>query len=233
MERPLGRIKRLGLRRRQVACEIAQEGLLAEASFIAIEHDAGRRGRCRKLLRKGSVIFAGIRCPRRHIDERGDVGMHAGFRHDHSGEGMADQNRGAILPRQHAFRRSDRFRQCRQRILHAGDVQSRRLQSRDHFGPARPVGKEPMHQHDVACLRGGGACGRDRAARGQRGDRASNEGGGKAASINHGRSCLFASAGVDATSDAPPNTRWSVSILWCEGRAAIVTIARRPCVFIP
>ena len=111
MERPLGRIERLGFRRRQVAREITQECLLAETSFVAIENDAGRRRRCRKLLRQGSVIFAGIRCPRSHIDERGDIGMHAGFRNDHPGKGMADQNRGTILSRQHAFRRSDRFGQ--------------------------------------------------------------------------------------------------------------------------
>jgi len=41
MKRPLHREERFGLRFRQVAREITQESLLGEASFIAIEHDAG------------------------------------------------------------------------------------------------------------------------------------------------------------------------------------------------
>ena len=47
VERPLDRVKRLCLRFRQVAREISQESLFAETSFIAIEYDAGRRGRRR------------------------------------------------------------------------------------------------------------------------------------------------------------------------------------------
>jgi len=41
MERPLNRVERLCLRFRQVAREITQESLLAQASFIAIEYYAG------------------------------------------------------------------------------------------------------------------------------------------------------------------------------------------------
>ena len=93
--------------------------------------------------------------------------MHAGFGDDHAGEGMADQNRRAILPRQHALGRSDRFRQRRQRILHGRGVEPRRLQSRNHLGPARAVGEQPVHEHDVAglrrsCICGHAACGDQR-----------------------------------------------------------------------
>jgi hypothetical protein len=51
-------------------------------------------------------------------------------------KGMPDQDGRAVLPRQHALRRSDRFGQRRQRILHGRGVESRRLQSCDHLGPA-------------------------------------------------------------------------------------------------
>ena len=153
MERLLDRIEHLGLRLRQVAGEIAQERLFAKPSFIAVEHDAGRRRRRRICLGQRRVVLARIRRARRHIDERRDVRMHAGLGDDHAGEGMTDQHRRAVLPRQHPLGRSDRFRQRRQRILHGGGVEPRRLQSRDHLGPARAVGEQPMHEHDVARLR--------------------------------------------------------------------------------
>ena len=66
-------------------------------------NDAGRRRRGRIGLGERSVILAGIGRARRHIDERRDVRMHAGLCDDHSGKGMADQNRRAVLPRQHAL----------------------------------------------------------------------------------------------------------------------------------
>jgi len=44
--------------------------------------------------------------------------MGAGLGDDHSRKGMPDQNRRAILPRQHPFGRRHGFRQCRQRVLH-------------------------------------------------------------------------------------------------------------------
>ena len=62
---------------------------------------------------------------------------------------MTDENRRAILPREHTQRRIDRFRQSSQRVLHCGHVQSGCLQSRNDFGPARSVGKKTMYQHDI------------------------------------------------------------------------------------
>ena len=156
MERLLHRVEHLRLRFRQVAGEIAQEGLLGEASFVAVEHDAGRRRRRRIGLGQRRVILARIRRPRRHIDQRRDVRMHAGLGDDHPGEGMTDQNRRAVLPRQHPLGRSHRFGQRRQRVLHRRGVEPRRLQSRNHFGPARAVGEQPVHEHDVARLGWGG-----------------------------------------------------------------------------
>src|SRR5262245_54279209 len=66
---------------------------------------------------------------------------------------MPDQNGRPILPRQHTLRRSDRFRQRCQRILHGRCIESRRLQSRNHLGPARPVGEEAVYKHDVTSFR--------------------------------------------------------------------------------
>jgi hypothetical protein len=65
MKRPLDRVKRLRLCFGQVAREISEESFFAEASFIAIEYDAGRRGWRRKRLGQRGVIFAGIRCAQR------------------------------------------------------------------------------------------------------------------------------------------------------------------------
>ena len=79
--------------------------------------------------------------------------MHTGFRNDHPREGVTDENSRAVLPIQHALSGRYRFRQRRQRILHGRGVEPRRLQSRDHFGPARAVGEQPVHKHDVARLR--------------------------------------------------------------------------------
>ena len=45
------------------------------------------------------VILARIRCPRSHIDKRRHVGVHTGLCHDHSREGMPNQNGRTILPR--------------------------------------------------------------------------------------------------------------------------------------
>src|SRR5262249_51457247 len=56
MEWPLDRAEHLCLRFRQVAREITKESLLAEASFVAIEYDAGRRGRCGILLGQGRCV---------------------------------------------------------------------------------------------------------------------------------------------------------------------------------
>src|SRR5512133_253355 len=69
--------------------------------------------------------------------------MHTGLTDNHPGKRMPDQNRRAILPRQHPLGRSDRFRQRRERVLHGRGIEPRRLQSRNHFGPARSVSKSP------------------------------------------------------------------------------------------
>ena len=103
VERLLDRIEDLRLRFRQVAREVAQERSLAETSFIAVEDNpSGRRWR-RKCLGQRRVVLARIRRPRRHIDKRRHVRMHSGLCHDHSGEGMPNQDRRTILPRQHAL----------------------------------------------------------------------------------------------------------------------------------
>jgi hypothetical protein len=49
MELLLNRVEHLCLRLGQVAREIAEERLLAETSFIAVENDAGRRRRRGKI----------------------------------------------------------------------------------------------------------------------------------------------------------------------------------------
>ena len=136
LERLLDRIKNLRLRFRQVAGEIAQERSLAETPFIAVEDDAGGGRRRREGLGQRRVVLACIRRPRRHIDKGRDIGMHTRLGDDHPGEGMPDQNRRAILPRQHALGRGDRFRQRRQWVLHGRGIKPRRLQARDHLRPA-------------------------------------------------------------------------------------------------
>ena len=66
---------------------------------------------------------------------------------------MPDQNRRTILSRQHPLGRSDRFRKGRQRVLHGRHVKACRLQSGNHLGPARAIGKQAVHEYDVARLR--------------------------------------------------------------------------------
>ena len=68
---------------------------------------------------------------------------------------MPYQHRRAVLQRQGALRRGHAPFQRRQRVLHRGDVEPRRLQPRDDLGPARAVGEQPVHQHDVAGFRRG------------------------------------------------------------------------------
>ncbi len=50
-----------------------KEGLLAQASLVAIEEDAGGSGRDREPLPQCGKILAGIRRPRGDVDERGHV----------------------------------------------------------------------------------------------------------------------------------------------------------------
>src|ERR1700756_5950607 len=84
----LDRIEDLRPRFRQVAREIPQEGSLAETSLIAVEDNPGTRWRRRICLGQGRVVLARVRRARRHIDQRRNVGMRAGFGDDHSGKGM-------------------------------------------------------------------------------------------------------------------------------------------------
>src|ERR1700722_2615771 len=69
--------------------------------------------------------------------------MHPGFGDDHAGKGMTDKNRWAILPLEHTLGRSHGLRQRGQGSVHGGDVQSCRLQARNHFGPREPSAKSP------------------------------------------------------------------------------------------
>ena len=156
LERLLDCVEYLCLRFGQVACEIAQERLFAKASFIAVENNAGGGRWRRKFLGQRRVILARIRRPCRHIDESRNIRMYTRFGDDHPGKGMPDENRRPILPCQHSLGRGNRFGQCRQRVLHGRDVETCRLQSYDYLGPTRSVGKEPVHENDVARLDGSG-----------------------------------------------------------------------------
>ena len=109
LERLLDRIEHLRLRFRQIAREIAQECGLAEAAFIAVENDPGRRRRRGIRLGQRGIILAGIRRTRRYIDQCRDIRTHTGLGDDHPRKGMPDQHRRAILPRQHALGRGHRF----------------------------------------------------------------------------------------------------------------------------
>ena len=155
VERPLHRVERFCLRFRQVAGEITQESRLAEASFIAIKNDAGRRRRRRKRLRQGCVIFASIGRARGHIDNRRDVRMHAGVGDDHRRKTNARPEPSAHPAARALAAPRDRVRQRRQRVLHSGHVEPRRLQSRNNFGPARSVGKKSVHKDDISGLGSG------------------------------------------------------------------------------
>ena len=130
---------------------LLQAGRPRNRARMPLRKDVPHRHRTRSLrfaggvgicLGQSGIILSGIGRARRHIDQCRHIRMHAGFRDDHAGKGMADQNRRAILARQHALGRSDRFRQRGQRILHGSGVETRRLQSRDHFGPARSIGEQ-------------------------------------------------------------------------------------------
>ena len=68
---------------------------------------------------------------------------------------MADQYRRAFLQRQRALRRLNGLRQRGQRVLHGSGLETLRLKSGDHLGPARAVGKKSVHKHDVANFRHG------------------------------------------------------------------------------
>jgi hypothetical protein len=113
--------------------------------------------------------------------------MHTRLGHDHAREGMPDQNRRAILPRQHALGRRDRFGERRQRVLHGRDVEPGRLQTRDHFGPARSIGEQSVHEHDVARGRAG-RVGGEAAGGDQQGSRTGNQGRRKSTSGQHDES---------------------------------------------
>jgi hypothetical protein len=70
VERLLHGIEHLCLFLRQIAGKVTQKSFFGEAPFIAVEHDAGTRRRCRICLGQGCVILTRIRRTRGHIDER-------------------------------------------------------------------------------------------------------------------------------------------------------------------
>src|SRR5258707_12477608 len=78
--------------------------------------------------------------------------MHTGLCHDHSGEGMPNEDRRTILSRQHALGRGYRFRQRCQWVLHGCGIEPRCLQSCNPLGPACPVGEQPVHKDNVSGL---------------------------------------------------------------------------------
>jgi hypothetical protein len=118
LERLLDGVEDLSLGFRSGRPKVAPKRRLAEKSLFAVEYNARRRGRRRKCLGQRGVILARIRSPRRHINEGRHVRMHTGLRYDHSGEGMPNQDRRTVLPRQHALRRGHRVNQRCQRVLH-------------------------------------------------------------------------------------------------------------------
>jgi len=107
---------------------------------------------------------------------------------------MTHQNRRTVLSRQHALGRCNRLGQGRQRVLYGGDVKPCRLQSSDHFGPARTVGEQTVHQHDVPGFGGSGGC-----RQAAHGDQRGSCGGGKGSSTDHREfSCLERTIGLSA-----------------------------------
>ena len=96
---------------------------------------------------------------------------------------MPDQNHRPILSRQHTLRRSDRFGQCCQRVLDGRCIEPRRLQSRNHFGPARSVGEKSVDENDVSSWRV--ALGAQRATC-ERSGSADCESGSEPTTIHHG-----------------------------------------------
>ena len=104
VKRLLDRVEHPSSRLRQIAGKIAKKCSLGESSFVAVEDNAGRGGRRRKLARQGSVILFCIWSPRRDVDDSGNVWMNAGFRNDHPRKGMSRQHCRPVLTVQHALR---------------------------------------------------------------------------------------------------------------------------------
>jgi hypothetical protein len=86
MEWLVHRVEHFGFRFWQIAGKIVQERGLGQAPLVAVEDNASRGGRCRKLLGEGGVVLTGIRRPRRDINHRRDFWIDAGFGNDHARE---------------------------------------------------------------------------------------------------------------------------------------------------
>jgi len=73
VKRLLDRVEHPSSRLRQIAGKVAQECSLGKSSFVAVEDNARRRGRRRKLASQGSVILFCIRSPCRDVDDSGKL----------------------------------------------------------------------------------------------------------------------------------------------------------------
>ncbi len=65
---------------------------------------------------------------------------------------MADQHRGARLQRNRALGGVAGLCERGERVLHAGAVDALLLQAGNHLRPARAIGKQPVHEHDIVRL---------------------------------------------------------------------------------
>ena len=174
-------VEDLGFRLWDAVGEVAEEGLFLQSAPVAFEDDTGRSRRLREALGQRRIILARVGRACRDVDERRDVRRDAGLRHDHAGEGMADEDGRTILSRQHALGGRHRVVERRQRVLHRGWVESLRLQTGDHLGPAGAVREQAMDQDDIAYRFDLGP----RGPRYQCGKRAGCQQGRKSAAIDH------------------------------------------------
>jgi hypothetical protein len=97
---------------------------------------AGSRGACRKLLRKGDEILAGIGRARRDIDEPRDLRVGADFADHGAAPGMRHQHRRTVLLREYATCRGHGIFERGQRILYGSYVEARRLKLWNDLRPA-------------------------------------------------------------------------------------------------
>ena len=152
LERLLNRVENARLLRRQVAREVVQKSLLRQLAPIVIEDNAGcGRGR-RIVLCQRRIVLAGIGCPRSDVDEGGDLRVHPHIRHDHSGEGMADEHRRARLRRDYPPRGLRRLMQRGQRILNTRAVDALLLETGDDLRPTGAVCEQSVYEDYILRL---------------------------------------------------------------------------------
>ena len=90
--------------------------------------DAGAHRPGREFSGERDKILARIRAARGDIDQRRYLRIGSGLADHRAAPGMRDQHGRAVLQRQRAAGRGDGIGKRRQRILHGGDLQPRRLQ---------------------------------------------------------------------------------------------------------